>query len=255
MITSTALGNLQNIGHGFFTRQGGISEGVLTSLNCGYGSGEAPENVTENRNRAMTMIGCTANRLNTVYQVHSPDVAVADDTWTFDDRPKADAIVTRRKNLAIGVLTADCTPVLFADAENGVIGAAHAGWRGALAGVLENCVRVMEENGAERKHISAAVGPCIHQKSYEVGPEFVQTFVQEDPTSEQFFAPSERDGHAQFDLPGFARSRLEKLDLKRVGDVAVDTYTDQERFFSYRRATHLNEMDYGRGLSAIILNG
>jgi len=255
MIVSNALAGAANIRHGFFTRQGGVSDGVLTSLNCGYGSGDVAENVTENRSRAMAMIGCTADRLNTVYQVHSPDAAVTDAAWAFDKRPKADALVTRQKNLAIGILTADCTPVLFADPENGVIGAAHAGWRGALSGVLESCVRVMEETGAERHHISAVIGPCIHQKSYEVGTEFVHAFVDADAANDRFFVPSEREGHAQFDLPEFVRSRLERLDLKQVDDVAVDTYTDEERFFSYRRATHLGEAEYGRGLSAIILNG
>jgi len=259
MITSRTLNDLagagQGIKHGFFTRQGGVSSGVLSSLNCGYGSTDSSENVTENRNRAMAKIACTADHLNTVYQVHSPDVAVADGPWSLDDRPKADAIVTRQKNLAIGILTADCTPVLFADPENGVIGAAHAGWKGALGGVLENCVRVMVEKGADRNRISAAVGPCIHQKSYEVGPEFHQSFVAAMASNEQFFEPSKRDQHFQFDLPGYVRSLLEKLDLQQIDDVGVDTYCDKERFFSYRRTTHQHETEYGRGLSAIILNG
>ena len=259
MITSGTLNNLADAGHGirhgFFTRQGGVSSGVLSSLNCGYGSMDSSENVNENRNRAMAKIGCTADHLNTVYQIHSPDVAVADRPWSLGDRPKADAIVTSRKNLALGILTADCTPVLFADPANGVIGAAHAGWKGALGGVLENCVRVMVEQGAERRRISAAIGPCIHQQSYEVGPEFHQSFVAAMASNDRFFAPSKRDQHFQFDLPGYVRSALEKLGLQQIDDVGVDTYCDKDRFFSYRRTTHLHETDYGRGLSAIVLNG
>ena len=255
MISSDIFSDLKPVGHGFFTRQGGVSSGVLTSLNCGYGSSDTSENVTENRNRAMAKIGCTADRLNTVYQVHSPGVATADEVWGLEDRPKADAIVTTERNLAIGILTADCAPVLFADPANGVIGAAHAGWKGALGGVLENCVQVMEEKGADRRRISAVIGPCIHQKSYEVGAEFHRSFVGAQASSEQFFTPSDRDQHFQFDLPGFVRSRLENLGLLQIGDVGVDTYGDEERFFSYRRTTHRKEVDYGRGLSAIVLNG
>jgi len=255
MITSAAFNDLSSIGHGFFTRQGGVSSGVLTSLNCGYGAADTAENVTENRNRAMAKIGSTVDRLNTVYQVHSADAVIADGAWALDDRPKADAIVTVERNLAIGILTADCTPVLFADPVNRVIGAAHAGWKGALGGVLENCVRVMEEKGAERHRISAVIGPCIHQKSYEVGAEFQRGFVDVDVSNTRFFISSERDRHFQFDLPGFVRSKLENLNLGQIDDVGLDTYVDEGRFFSYRRTTHANETDYGRGLSAIILNG
>lgn len=255
MITSDTLNAITDIQHGFFTRRGGVSTGVLSSMNCGFGASDTPENVTENRDRAMKMIGSTASRLNTVYQIHSPDVVVADKGWSFDERPKADAIVTRTRNLAIGILTADCTPVLFADARNGVIGAAHAGWRGALGGVLENCIVAMESIGAERSYISAVIGPCIHQESYEVGAEFKSAFVDATPSNAAFFSPSKRDQHYQFDLPGFVKSRLSLLDLKTIDDVTIDTYADSERFYSYRRTTHNNEHDYGRGLSAIVLNG
>jgi polyphenol oxidase len=255
MITSNTLAGTLGISHGFFTRQGGVSSGVLSSLNCGYGASDDPDNVTENRNRAMGLLGCTAADLNTVYQVHSPDVVVADKPWAIDERPKVDAIVTRTPGLAIGIMTADCTPVLFADPQNGVIGGAHAGWKGALGGVLENCVQVMEDNGADRSSISAAIGPCIHQGSYEVGPEFREAFVNDEETNATYFQPSHRDRHFQFDLPGFVRSRLANLGLKRLDDVGIDTYGDEQRFFSYRRTTHNNEADYGRGLSAILLNG
>jgi len=255
MITSPVLENLETIRHGFFTRRGGVSAGLLTSLNCGFGAGEAVENVVENRNRAMAKIGCAAGRLNTVYQIHSSDVVVADCVWDREQRPKADAIVTTETNLAIGILTADCTPVLFADPENRVIGAAHAGWRGALAGVLENCVSVMEKKGADRTNISAVVGPCIHQKSYEVGPEFLHAFVDESAANRQFFLASNRHDHFLFDLPRFIKSRLGQMNLRQVDDVDIDTYADPDRFYSFRRGTHRNESEYGRGLSAIVLKG
>jgi YfiH family protein len=254
MIKSETLNNTDGVQHGFFTRQGGVSSGVLSTNNCGFGASDSPENVTENRDRSMKKIGCTAEALNTVYQIHSPTAVVADEIWPLDDRPKADAIVTRNKNLAIGILTADCTPVLFADRQNGVIGAAHAGWRGALDGVLGNCVQAMESIGADRTQISAVIGPCIHQKSYEVGPEFRTAFIGVNASNAEFFVPSERDQHFQFDLPGFVKSKLACLSLNTIEDVGIDTYSDKERFFSYRRTTHLKEQDYGRGLSAIVLN-
>jgi YfiH family protein len=253
MITSDNLDHQDALRHGFFTRRGGVSVDVLTSLNCGFGAGDRPENVRENRHRAMAKINCRAENLNTVYQIHSPHAVVAEKPWAFDNRPKADAIVTAEKNLAIGILTADCTPVLFADVENRVIGAAHAGWRGALGGVLENCVRVMEKTGAVRQQVRAVIGPCIHQKSYEVGPEFRVTFIDVNPANSRFFIPSDRQQHYRFDLPGFVRARLEDLNIGQIDDVAIDTYTDEERFFSYRRATHADEGDYGRGLSAIVM--
>jgi len=255
MIISDALDQSKNVKHGFFTRQGGVSKGVLGSLNCGYGSGDDPGTVRENRNRAMSNFGLTAADLNTVYQVHSPDVAITETPWDVNDRPKADAIVTTRPDLVIGVMTADCTPVLFADADNGVIGAAHAGWRGAFGGVLENCVQVMEQQGASRNSITAVIGPCIRQPSYEVGPEFFDAFIAGQETNASYFKPSSKENHHLFDLSGYVSARLSSCDIGRIDDVAIDTYTDETRFYSYRRATHLNEADYGRGLSAIVLNG
>lgn len=255
MKTGRSLSAMPGIRHAFFTRQGGVSTGVLSSLNCGYGSGDDAGNVTENRQRAMTCLGHDAKDLNTLYQVHSPDAVVAESNWTLDNRPRADALATREKGLVIGILTADCTPVLFADGENGVVGAAHAGWKGALGGVLENCVGKMEELGARRKHMSAVIGPCIHQPSYEVGPEFFQSFIDRNQEFSEHFVPSERQGHYRFDLPGFVRRSLDAIGLGGVEDVATDTYAEEDDFFSYRRATHLKETDYGRGLSAIVLNG
>jgi len=255
MITSDALSKNTNVKHGFFTRQDGVSGGVLGSLNCGFGSSDDPANVVENRTRAMAKFGLTANHLNTVYQIHSPETAIADEPWALDNRPQADAIVTTQPNLAIGILTADCTPVLFADSDSGVIGAAHAGWKGAFGGVLENCVQTMENKGAKRSRITAVIGPCIHQKSYEVGPEFYETFVAAQVTNAGYFKPSANENHHYFDLPGYVMARLCACEIGGIDSIAVDTYSDESRFYSYRRATHLGEPDYGRGLSAIVLNG
>lgn len=255
MITASELSASPDIKHGFFTRQGGVSDGLYHGLNCGYGSGDEPPFVDENRTRAMAMLGVCREDLNTVYQIHSALAVIADKPWSLDNRPKADAIVTKQPGLAIGIMTADCTPVLFADAEAGVIGAAHAGWKGAIGGVLASTVQAMESLGASKAHIVAAVGPCIHQASYEVGPEFYATFLEADAGNERYFIPSETADHQQFDLPGYVLDALSKLGLKIVQNVSVDTYMDEDRFFSYRRATHREEADYGRGLSAIVLNG
>jgi len=254
MITASELNARPEIKHGFFTRQGGVSDGLYHGLNCGYGSGDEAPLVDENRTRAMAMLGVCREDLNTVYQIHSPLAVIAEKPWSLDERPKADAIVTRQAGLAIGILTADCTPVLFADTSKGVIGAAHAGWKGAIGGVLASTVQAMESLGANRAHIIAAVGPCIHQESYEVGPEFRATFLEADGGNERFFIPSETVDHHLFDLPGYVLDALSKLGLKTVQNVSVDTYTDEDRFFSYRRATHREEADYGRGLSAIVLS-
>ncbi len=255
MITASELASNSFIKHGFFTRQGGVSDGLYHGLNCGYGSGDEAALVDENRTRAMAQLGVCREDLNTLYQIHSAHAVVAEKPWSLDERPKADAIVTCQPGLAIGIMTADCTPVLFADEQAGVIGAAHAGWRGAIGGVLETTVQAMESLGADRAQIVAAVGPCIHQESYEVGPEFRATFLESDTLYERFFIPSEKANHHLFDLPGFVMTALSMLGLKTLQNVSVDTYTDEERFFSYRRATHLEEADYGRGLSAIVLSG
>lgn len=255
MITASDLTANPAIRHGFFTRRGGVSGGIYEGLNCGYGSGDNSADVDENRTRAMARFGLTRDQLNTVYQVHSADVAVTDEPWAIEGRPKVDAIVTNRPGLAIGIMTADCTPVLFADRKAGIIGAAHAGWKGAIGGVLAATVRKMEELGGDRHHITAAVGPCIHQKSYEVGPEFYRSFVDQHSQNDQYFTASPKDRHYLFDLPGFVLGKLSELDLSAVQNVSEDTYLNEDKFYSYRRTTHRKETDYGRGLSAIVLAG
>ena len=255
MLSATTLEKSSGIRHAFFTRNGGVSDGLYGTLNCGFGSGDDADRVRENRDRAMRQLGLGADDLGTVHQIHSATVAVATETWPVDARPEADAMVTDKPGMALGVLTADCVPVLFADAAAGVIGAAHAGWRGAKDGVLEATVSAMVELGAKPEQITAAIGPCIHQASYEVGPEFHAGFVADDPANGDFFATSKRDGYFMFDLPGYTAGRLALLRLKAVDTVAADTCGDEDRFFSYRRATKRGESDYGRCLSAITMEG
>jgi hypothetical protein len=239
--------------HAFFTRVGGVSDGLFASLNCGLGSGDDATAVAENRRRAMAALDLDADRLVTCYQVHSPAVVTVERVWTNADRPRADAMVTRERGVALGILTADCAPVLFADADAGVIGAAHAGWRGALGGVIEATVDAMRGLGASVGRIAAAVGPSIAQRSYEVGPEFPAPFIAEDAASDRFFAVAPRPGHFLFDLPGYVAHRLQRLRLARVEASGGDTAAEPERFFSYRRACLRHERDYGRALSAISL--
>jgi len=252
MIHAASLAS-PDIRHAFFTREGGVSEGIYASLNGGIGSRDQPEKVRENRARMAASLGVAPTHLVSCYQIHSPDVIVAETPWTRETAPRADAIVTKVTGLAIGVSTADCGPVLFADAQAGVIGAAHAGWKGALTGVLEATIAAMEKLGATRARIAAAIGPLIRQPNYEVGPEFVERFKAGDAASEKFFKPSVRENHAMFDLPGYIRSRLERADLKSVEDLGLCTYADPARFFSYRRTTHCGEPDYGRHINAIAL--
>ena len=253
MITASELNANTNIKHGFFTRRDGVSHGVFRGLNCGYGSGDTPAHIDQNRSVAMAKLGLSRQNLNTVYQIHSADVVVAQKAWARDDRPKADAIVTNQPGLAVGIMTADCTPVLFSDPNAGIVGAAHAGWRGAIGGVLAATVEKIEEMGGDRSQVIAVVGPCIHQSSYEVGPDFHTSFLQENPANERYFVPSEKARHQLFDLPGFVLTKLADLGLAVVQDVSEDTYANEDRFFSYRRSTHRKETDYGRGLSAIVL--
>ena len=237
----------------FFTREGGVSEGLYAALNCGYGSGDDPEAVRENRRRAMDRLALKPGGLVTLYQVHSPTVVTVEKPWRQGEQPKADGAVTKRRGLALGILTADCAPVLFADPEAGVIGAAHAGWRGAFTGVLEETVATMSRLGAEPSRIRAAIGPCIAQSSYEVGPEFHARFVEGDPATAGFFRPSARAGHHLFDLAGYVRSRLDGLALASIEEAGVDTAADATRWFSYRRATLAGEKVYGRLLSIVAL--
>jgi YfiH family protein len=251
MLQAPSLARFDRIRHGFFTRSGGVSQGVYATLNGGTGSNDTPEKVAENRARMAAALGVAPERLLTAYQIHSPDVVVVDKPWS--ERPRADAIVTRTPKLAVGVSTADCGPLLFADAEAGVVGAAHAGWRGALTGVIEATVAAMEELGAKRARITAALGPTIRQSNYEVGPEFVERFLAADPTNARFFAPSTREGHAMFDLTGYIAERVQRAGIDDFADLGLCTYAEPERFFSYRRMTRLGESDYGRHINAIAL--
>jgi len=253
VLQATVLAVLPGIRHAFFTRSGGVSEGVYTSLNGGVGSKDAPEHVAENRARMALALGVEAERFLTPYQIHSPDGVIADQPWSAQARPRADAMVTRQPQLAIGVSTADCGPLLFADAAAGVIGAAHAGWRGAFTGVIEATVAAMEKLGATRANIAAALGPTIRQENYEVGPEFVERFLAADADNARFFADGSRAGHALFDLTGYIAAQVGRTGIVNFEDLALDTYAEPERFYSFRRATHLNEPDYGRHINAIAL--
>ena len=255
MIRATTLTKSAGIRHGFFTRENGTSSGLYASLNCGPGSDDDPQCVARNRARAMAVLDVEPERLCTVHQVHGTTVVVPDGPWPGGERPKADALVTREANLAIGILTADCAPLLMADHVNGVIAAVHCGWKGALGGVVEAALQAMTALGADQECIIAAVGPCIAQNSYEVGPEFYETFTHEDAANDDFFVPSPKDEHWQFDLRGFVGHRLHSARVERVELLRRDTCAEKARFFSYRRATHRGEPDYGRQLSAIVLGG
>ncbi len=251
-IEAPALASLPNVRHAFFTRQGGVSEGIYASLNGGVGSSDEPSKVHENRRRMAEALRTAPDALISVYQVHSADAVLVEGPWT-GDRPKADAMVTAVPGLALGITTADCGPVLFADAEARVIGAAHAGWRGAVTGVLESTLDAMERLGAQRGKIVAVLGPTISQKAYEVGTDFIERFTKEAPGYEQFLGQAEKRGHAMFDLPGFIGARLEAAGIRAFTNLGLCTYSDEERFFSYRRTTHRQEPDYGRLISAIAL--
>lgn len=239
------------IAHGFFTRTGGVSQGLYDGLNVGLGSDDDPEHVAENRRRVAACLGVPSAPLTGPYQIHSADVITVSAPFR-GERPKADGVVTATAGLPIGILTADCGPVLFADSEARVIGAAHAGWKGALTGVLENTVEAMEAIGAKRDSIKATLGPMISQSNYEVGPEFVDRFVSDDAANTEWFRQSKKPGHAMFDLPGYILDRLNKAGIA-ARSVDTCTYADEEKFFSYRRATHREEPDYGRQISAITL--
>lgn len=247
ILTADSLSPLR---HGFFTRRGGASSGVFSGLNCGPGSSDQSEIVQINRARVAEAMEVAPDHLITVHQVHSADVVTV--TGPMSERPRADAMVTNVPGVALAVLTADCQPVLFADVGNGVIGAAHAGWRGALDGVLEATVAGMEGLGAERRRIRAVIGPTISQAAYEVGPEFIEAFLAEDPDNARFFANG-ADGRYQFDLPGFGLHRLRQSGIGQAEWTRHCTYGDPERFYSYRRTTHAGEADYGRLISVIRL--
>jgi YfiH family protein len=250
-LTAQGLEGLPGIAHGFFTRQGGVSQGIYASLNCGQGSRDAAEAVTENRRRVAEQLG--ARHLLTANQVHSAVAVVADGAWGPAGRPRADAIVTHRRGVAVGVLAADCAPVLLADAEAGVVGAAHAGWRGGLSGIIEAAIVAMEGLGAERSRLCAAVGPCISQRAYEVGAEFAAEFLTSDAESARFFATPAGATRPHFDLSGYVTLRLMRAGIARAVPSARCTFADAEGFFSYRRARAQREPDYGRQISAIVL--
>lgn len=253
MLQAPSLSRLAGIRHGFFDRSGGVSQGLYATLNGGVGSDDAPDKVAENRARMARALGVAADRLITPNQIHSPEVATVNAPWTPDNRPRADALVTRTPALAIGVSTADCGPLLFADDEARVIGAAHAGWRGAFTGVIEATVAAMEKLGADRGRIAVALGPVISQPNYEVGAEFVERFVAADAGNAGFFAPSHRPAHAMFDLNGYIAARVESAGIRHFEDLRLCTYADPARFYSFRRTTHLSEPDYGRHINAITL--
>jgi len=253
MITLGTLNDLEGVRHGFFTRAGGASDGLYASNNCGFGSGDRPERVAENRRLSVAKLDLPGEALVTVHQVHGRDVQVVEKPWTHGNAPKADAMVTNRPGVALGILSADCAPVLFVDPQARVVGACHAGWRGALAGVTDATVRAMAELGAEPARIHAVIGPCIAHRSYEVGPEFPRPFLEQNQANADFFAPSQRAGHLMFDLAGYLGRRLGQLKLRFVSGLPYDTCREEERFFSYRRATLRGEPDYGRNLSAIAL--
>ena len=253
MLQANSLARLAGIRHAFFTRAGGVSQGIYASLNGGVGSRDDAAHIHENRSRMAAALGVGPDRLVTAYQVHSPDVAIVDAPWDPGQRPHVDAIVTKSPGLAIGITTADCGPVLFADEQAGVIGAAHAGWRGAFTGVIEATLEAMERCEADRARIVAVLGPMISQANYEVGPEFVARFKAADNADERFFAPSTRADHALFDLPGYIAARLARAGIQNVEDVGRCTYADADTFFSYRRSTHRAEPDYGRHVNAIAL--
>ena len=243
---------LDGVSHGFLGRRGGVSTGLVAGLNVGTGSADDPEAIAENRRRAAEAV-LPGGRLVTVYQVHSPDAVAVIEPFEDRLRPRADALVTDRPGLALGILTADCAPVLLADREAGVVGAAHAGWKGAIGGVTDSAIALMETLGAKRERIAAAVGPCIARASYEVDDSFFRRFAEADPANERFFADG-RPGHYQFDLEAYVAHRLAAAGIRTVETLGLDTYSDENRFYSFRRATHRGEPDYGRQIAIIGIN-
>lgn len=254
-LAARSLTRVPSVAHAFFTRQGGVSAGPFASLNCGFGSDDDKACVAENRRRAARQLGFDAERLVTPFQFHSAVAARVDEPYGPAKAPDADALVTDRPGIALGILTADCAPVLLADRRRAVIAVAHAGWKGALGGVLEATVAAMEQLGATRRTIAAAVGPAIARESYEVGPEFPGPFIEQSPENRDLFAPSGRSGHFLFDLPGYVARALARAGLEAIEVLARDTCAEAEAFFSYRRACLTQQEHYGRGLSAIALEG
>lgn len=253
MFKATALEQLNHIQHGFFTREGGVSSGIYASLNCGLGSDDDKGAVTENRARIARDMGVLPDSLLTVHQIHSANVVHVTEPWTPATAPQADGMVTDRAGIALGILAADCTPVLFADTQSRIIGACHAGWKGAFTGILEATIEAMTKLGAKRDDITAAIGPCISRDAYEVGPEFRDRFLEADTANHVWFTPSARDGHVMFDLTAYVAHRLNAANIGTVERLNLCTYADEQKFFSYRRTTHRGELDYGRQMSVIAL--
>jgi len=252
MFCASTLESCDGIRHGFFTRQGGVSKGVYGSLNCGLGSRDDAENVRQNRALVAETLGVPPERLLTLYQIHSATTVIVDKPWN-GTVSEADALVTRTPGLAIGALTADCAPVLFCDPEARVIAAAHAGWRGALLGIIEATVTSMERLGATPERVVAVIGPTISQRAYEVGSDYVERFLAEEPASSPFFMTDDSSGEPHFDLAGYVAERLTRAGVGTVSDLGLCTYCDETRLFSYRRSQHHGEDDYGRQISAIVL--
>ncbi|GAA0582462.1 peptidoglycan editing factor PgeF [Caenispirillum bisanense] len=253
MITVSALNALSTVRHAYFSRNHGVSTGAFDSLNCGFGSGDDAANVRKNRAMALERMEMPPEGLVTARQEHGTTVLVVDKPWDNENPPAADGLVTTVPRLVVGVLTADCAPVLMADGTAGVVAAVHAGWRGALGGVLDRAVQVMIEQGASLDRIIAGIGPCIGQRSYEVGPEFPGPFIADDPNNEHYFSPTAREGHFRFDLPGYVARRLALIGITMVMPTPCDTFREEGRFFSYRRNTLRGIKDYGRQLSAIAI--
>lgn len=252
-ITADCLRELPGVRHGFFGRKGGVSQGIYATLNCGFGSSDDHAGVAENRRRVAAFLLPTAATVLTVHQVHSAVAVVVDRDIARAELPKVDGLVTRTKGLVIGALAADCAPVLFADAEAGVIGAAHSGWRGATGGIIEATVAAMETAGARRGHIRACIGPCINQRNYEVGTAFMADAVARDPSWKPFFARMGASGLPHFNLPGFVVEQLRRAQIGMIEQQTPCTYENESLFFSFRRTTHRKEPDYGRQISAIVL--
>ena len=253
IVRAECLGDAAGISHGFFTRQGGVSAGIYGALNCGLGSRDDPALVRENRARVARALGAPREEVMTLYQIHSATALVIDAPFPAGEVPRADALVTRTPGLVIGAMAAVCTPVLFADPSARVVAAAHAGWRGALGGILESTIEAMVGIGADKSQIRAAIGPCINQAAYEVGPEFEAEFLRLGPENGRFFARNTTSARSYFDLPGYVEHRLSRAGLGTVERRSLCSYDNESLFFSYRRATHRKEPDYGRQISAIVL--
>ncbi|HZA02336.1 MAG TPA: peptidoglycan editing factor PgeF [Hyphomicrobiaceae bacterium] len=253
IIRAACLAEIKGVSHGFFTRQGGVSSGLYSSLNCGLGSKDEPGSVRENRDRVARSLGAASGQVVTLYQVHSAIAVIADKPLSRGAIPKADALVTRTPGLVVGALAADCSPVLLADAQAKVVAAVHAGWRGALRGVIDATIAAMERVGAARRRIRAAIGPCINQAAYEVGPEFEAEFLRQDKQNGRFFSRADPGARPRFDLPRYVEQRLASAGLDIIERHCLCTWENESLFFSYRRATHRKESDYGRQISAIVV--